>query len=247
MKNKKLILIIAALVAVALIAGLGIVSSNKAKAEALAEAQRQAEYEQQKLDAACGVVIPFAQMYGFDDMVCNLCEIPNVGSAWAVFTSEKFGQATDEEKLSFISDVAYYTEQIPHSEQKMVNDIAKHGLDLYVISGEYSYVEWVMDGESQLRQATAEDAYSTSSLSPYKEVIFSMETPHSKDVEASLEAALANDRNYTGSYDSSKGCKRCGDVGVRLTAGGYCKICVDCYYTDYYVGWDGQIYADRPY
>ena len=49
--------------------------------------------------------------------------------------------------------------------------------------------------------------------------------------------------------ESSKGrgCKRCGDTGVALTAGGYCKICIDCYYTDYYVDWDGQISTDRPW
>lgn len=46
---------------------------------------------------------------------------------------------------------------------------------------------------------------------------------------------------------TSGGCKKCGDTGVALTAGGYCRTCVDIYYTDYYVDWDGEISADRPW
>ena len=48
-------------------------------------------------------------------------------------------------------------------------------------------------------------------------------------------------------HSSKGGCKRCGEKGVPLTAAGYCKVCVDCYYTDYYIGWDGEVHADLPY
>ena len=51
----------------------------------------------------------------------------------------------------------------------------------------------------------------------------------------------------TSEGSSSGGCKKCGDTGVSLTAGGYCRTCVDIYYTDYYVDWDGEVSADRPW
>ena len=227
-------IVIAVVLAIALLIVLGVNKSQKEKARLQEEAQRQAAYEQQKIDVATLVVIPFAQLYGFDDMICNAANIPDTGISSAVFTSEKFGQATDEEKLAFLSDVKYYSDQLPiQLDDQLYNRVVEHGLTVKVISNEYSYAEWITDDKSQLRRASAEDAYSTSANSPYKDVIFSMETLHSKDVAASL--------------GSNDGCKKCGETGVALTAGGYCKVCVDIYYTDYYVGLDGKIYADRPY
>ncbi len=240
MKNKKNLLIaIAAVLVIAIIIAVSVVKAQEAKEQA----RREAEEAQHKIDIATMVVLPYAQLYGFDDMVCNAADFPTTGAPSAVFTSEKFGQASDEEKLAFLSDVEYYSEQVPYdSSDRLINRVVNYGLDIYVISGAYSYAEWVWDGLSQLRRAEAEDAYSTSAYSPYKEVLFSMKTLHSADVEASLDAALHSDDSSGG-----KGCKRCGETGVPLTAGGYCKVCVDCYYTDYYVGLDGQVYADRPY
>ncbi len=247
MNKKKLMVLIAALLAVALLITLGVVSSINAKEQARLEAERKQLQEQQKMDAALVAVMPFMEMYDFDDMVCDLVDIPTVGSAYAIFTSEKFGQASDEDKLAFIAEVEYYTEQIPkNSEIPYLNDIIEHGLDLYVISGEYSYIEWISDGCSELRRASAEDAYSTSAFSPYSETIFSMETLHSLAVEASLDAMLQEYRDEK-NHSSKDGCKRCGEKGVPLTAAGYCKVCVDCYYTDYYIGWDGEVHADLPY
>ena len=236
MKNKKLIFI---LIAVVLIIGIIVAVSVVKAQEAKERARLEAEKTQHQIDVATMVVLPFAQLYGFDDMVCNAANFPNIGAPSAVFTSEKFGQASDEEKLAFIADVEYQSEQLDYGyDDELLRQVTNDGLDINVISGAYSYTEWVWDGESQLRRATAEDAYSTSAYSPYQEVLFSMETMHSRDVEASLDAM----------HGSSKGCKRCGETGVSLTAGGYCKVCVDCYYTDYYVSWlDGQVYADRPY
>lgn len=55
------------------------------------------------------------------------------------------------------------------------------------------------------------------------------------------------ERNSSGGGSSSGACKKCGATGVNLTAGGYCKTCVDIYYTDYYVDIDGEVSADRPW
>ncbi len=49
------------------------------------------------------------------------------------------------------------------------------------------------------------------------------------------------------SSSSGSTCKKCGKSASALTAGGYCRSCVDTYYTDYYVDIDGQISTDRPW
>ena len=231
MTKKKLIIviIIAVVLALALLITLSAIKANK---EAQEKAYREAEEERMQIEAVTLVVKPFAEMYGFDDIVCNAANLPHVGNASAVFTSEKFGQASDEDKLRFISDVGYYSDQLPYDpEDPYMNRIAKHGLSLKMISGEHSYAEWVTDGVSQLRTAGAEDAYSTSAMSPYTEVLFSMETLNSVSVEAYLKS------------QSNDGCKKCGATDTALSAGGYCKACIDTYFNGEYISWfNGQTY-----
>lgn len=236
MSKKLIVVIIAVVLAVALLVTLGAIKSNK---EAREKAQRQAEEERMKIEAVTLVVMPFAEMYGFDDIVCNAANLPHVGNASAVFTSEKFGKASDEDKLRFISDVGYYSEQLPYDpEDRIMSIIADNGLSIKIISGEYSYAEWVTDGLSQLRRAEAEDAYSTSSLSPYKETIFSMETLNSVSVEAYLKSQLIGVDH----------CKKCNATDVLLSAGGYCNACIDTYFKGEYISWfNGQAYFYPDY
>ena len=235
MDKKKRLITIGAILAVVLITVFCVVKIIDARNRAKAEA----EYEQEKINAVMTALAPYIELYGFDDIVVNATNFPSVGVVSAVITSEKFGAASDETKLEFLADVEYYTDQIPFSsENRLMGYISDGGLSLHVISGEYSYMESVSSGgNSELRRATAQDAYSTSAYSPYKEVILSMETIHSLDVEQSLNELIGD----------NGGCEKCGAKGVPLTQGGYCKICVDVYYTDYFIDWDGQVSADRPW
>ena len=100
--------------------------------------------------------------------------------------------------------------------------------ELCIISGGHEYSDFVSDGQSGL----VED----------HNLIFEMSTDYAKGVSKRVSGnSSSNDSS------GSKTCKRCGAASSNLTAGGYCKSCVDTYYTDYYVDWEGQISADRPY
>lgn len=52
---------------------------------------------------------------------------------------------------------------------------------------------------------------------------------------------------YSADGDSDQVCKHCGEVITVPSSGGYCKLCIDAYYTDYYIGLDGEVHPDRPY
>lgn len=203
MKKKTRNIII--IMAVVLVLGLIVYSA----VDAQQTAREQEERKQRKIDAVTEVLQPYADKYGFSDMVCTTVFDD---SLWvtAVVESASFGEATDEEKLAFLAEVAFSTEGIPCTpSDTLMSSISRHGLDLCVISGEYSYKETVSGKYSELRRADAADAYSTSTYSPYKEELLAMETPHSTDVAASLEA----NKNKTDDTSGPEVCIRCDGTG----------------------------------
>lgn len=186
-KKRTIILIVAAVLVLGFAAYMAI--------DAQITARRREEEEQRKREVVMEVLAPFIERYGFTDMVCNEADDSSMVSA--VVTSESFGEASDEVKLAFLADVEYFTEHQPMGgDHWMFSRIARHGLNLKVISGEYSYTETVASDWSELRRADAGAAYVKSAYSPYKEVILRMETLHAKDVEASLEELLAKEKCY---------------------------------------------------
>ncbi len=49
------------------------------------------------------------------------------------------------------------------------------------------------------------------------------------------------------SSSGNKKCSKCGSYVSHTTANGMCKTCVDIYVNDWYIGYDGDVYIDRPY
>jgi hypothetical protein len=134
-KTRTIVLILAAVLVIGIVAYFIV--------DAQQEARRKAEYEQRKIDVVMEVLQPYAEKYGFTDLVCNKANLDAM-NVYAVVTSERFGQATDEEKLLFLAEVEYATEGISFSsDDHLMRTISSHGLSLYVISGEYSYTETV--------------------------------------------------------------------------------------------------------
>lgn len=199
-KTRNIIIIIAAVLVLGFIA--------YSVVDAQQTARRLEEAKQRKIDTVSEVLQPFAEKYGFSDMVCTTVYDD---SLWitAVVEIPSFEQATDEEKLAFLADVAFSTEGIPCTpSDTLMSSISRHGLDLRVISGEYSYKESVSGKYSELRRASAEDAYSTSTYSPYKEELIAMETPHSTDVAESLAELITEQEKQ-----EKEVCFRCNGTG----------------------------------
>ena len=141
MKNKKIMIIV--LAAILLLTGFIVYKVIDAREEAERIAKMEEE-ERRKVDAVMSVLTPFAEKYGFDDFVCNEADFPSVGSVHAVVTSEKFGEADDVTKLMFLAEVEFVNEKQRYdTDDRLIHAIAKHGLSLKVISGEYSYYETV--------------------------------------------------------------------------------------------------------
>ncbi len=57
-------------------------------------------------------------------------------------------------------------------------------------------------------------------------------------------------KKYKGGSSSSSGgkkCSKCGSYVSRTTSNGMCSTCVDIYVNDWKIGWDGEVYVDKPY
>ena len=136
------------------------------------------------------------------------------------FESKKFAALSPEDKMSFFDDVVA-SGKIPLEgclEEYFV--IVPSFVDIYSDGKEYRY------DDSQYDKWLYEDdklIYSVN-IKPY---------------------IPKDDDNNKG--DGKNTCKRCGTSSANLTAGGYCKVCVETYYTDYYIGLDGQVTNDLPY
>ena len=185
MKNKKIMIIVMA--AILLLTGFIV---YKVIDEVQTE-KRIAEREAEQQEAVMLVVMPLAEKYGFDDIVCNKVEFPSVDDVRAVMTSAKFEAAEDIEKLQFLSDVSYYAEQKQqNNENYWVSQISKNGLSIRVISGASSYVETIEVEDcgvySALRRSSASDAYNWGMVNPYKETVLYMETINSEYVGGKL-------------------------------------------------------------
>ena len=226
MKKKNVTIgILAAVVLVAIIV-FGVVKSaieKKEAEEAAAEAARIAAVIQQNTE---DLILPIAEMHGLYDLVFDRAENDDSPYYTNVYmVSEDFADLSDEEKLSFlvaIDDATHLNDDIFHA-----GTHSGDYMDFTLICNDKEYDTFTSQGESWLREDGSQ--------------IFTMKT----DFAQGVHDRVFGDDSTTSS--GSKSCKKCGASGVNLTAGGYCKTCVDVYYTDYYVDWDGQISADRPY
>ena len=224
MNNKKLIRIIAIVAIVAVIAAVAYLIIDNAMT-----AKAKADYKQKQQDTVVLVLDPIAKAHGIKDLNCTYADFHDVyNGVQATLTSADFEALSNEAKLQFLADAGMYCDMIPYdSENRLVSTIVTEGIDIKVKGSNGTYRETCHNGLSELCLSD--------------EILCTLETEHSIAIKAEQDAREQSKNNR------KKGCKRCGEEGVALTGGGYCKRCVDIYYTDYYIDLDGQISADRPY
>ena len=192
-------------------------------------AKAKADYVQKQQDTVVLVLDPIARAHGINDLNCTYADFDNgYNAVQATLVSADFEALDNETKLLFLSEAIMYCDMIPYdSGNRLVSTIVTNGIDIEVEGTSGTYRETCHKGLSE--------------LCLNEEILCTLETEHSVAVKAEEDAREQSKNN------KNKGCKRCGEEGVTLTGGGYCKRCVDIYYTDYYINLDGQISADRPY
>lgn len=79
----------------------------------------------------------------------------------------------------------------------------------------------------------------------YNEYEIPTDNSSSSDSNSSSSGNSGSSGSNSVSQNKQKVCVKCGHPAEYLAANGYCKVCVDVYMKDYYIGLDGNVYPDR--